>query len=108
MTSRPPPGAGQAVVLYRAVSPTELEDILAHHSYRVPSGLEGKYFYDTIEQARRFPELLAATGYSVTSASFSVEALESADRIEVAGEGVALWLPAEVFPVGPVTVEPHA
>jgi hypothetical protein len=84
------------------VSPTELQDILAHHSYRVPSGLEGKYFYDTIEQARRFPELLGATGYAVTSASFPLEALEAADRVDLAVEGVGWLLPASIFPFGPV------
>jgi hypothetical protein len=87
----------------------ELEDIVAQQRrYRVPAGSsEGKYFYKSIEQARRFATVLAARGYpgyTVTSATFSAEALGAADEFWADGEGVGLLLPEDVFPLGPVTI----
>jgi hypothetical protein len=49
--------------LYRAVSPEELADLLAHGSFRPgPNSLLGKWFAETREAAQRWGELLYPAG----------------------------------------------
>lgn len=92
------------VVLYRAVGHNELEQIMDTGTYAVPTGLAGKYFYPTQEQARAF--VLAGWADAVTSAQFPADVLAEADLLVLAGEGQAFYLPGTVFPHGPVTLEP--
>jgi hypothetical protein len=92
------------VVLYRAVGHNELEQIMDTGTYTVPTGLVGKYFYPTREQARAF--VLAGWAEAVTSSRFPADTLTEADILFAAGEGQALYLPATVFPHGPVAIEP--
>jgi hypothetical protein len=73
------------VVLYRAVGHNELEQIMDTGTYTVPTGLVGKYFYPTHEQARAF--VLAGWAEAVTSARFPADVLAEADILVPAGEG---------------------
>jgi hypothetical protein len=92
------------VVLYRAVGHNELEQIMDTGTYTVPTGLVGKYFYPTREQAQAF--ILAGWAEAVTSAPFPADVLAEADVLFPGGEGQALYLPATAFPHGPVIREP--
>jgi hypothetical protein len=91
------------VTLFRAVTEDEWMSIHDSGTYTVPPGLEGKYFSSTREQALAFID----TGFAVrlTSASFPDSALELADEIYAASEGKAFYLPAALFPHGPVSLE---
>lgn len=91
------------VTLFRAVTEDEWMSIQKSGTYDVPLGLEGKYFSPTREQAAAF----IATGFAsrLTSASFPRSALALAEELSIASEGQAFYLPASLFPYGPVCLE---
>jgi len=92
------------VTLYRGVGSSELADITATGTYRIAgsSAAFGKYFYPTMDQAKAFVDKGWAS--RVTSATFPQVAVDSAERLNPAGEGPALFILAEYFPYGPVTI----
>jgi len=99
-------GAGGAgsTILYRAVNDVELQDIVASGTYRIAgaSAQFGKYFYPTLAQAQSF----CAKGWAstVTASRFANSVVQAAERLSPAGEGEGLFIGAEHFPHGPVSI----
>ena len=106
-------GAASAVAgktgLYRAVGPEELADIGNWGRYRAKQGgVEGKYFFDTAEQASKFAKMMGDQPYTVTSTRVSRSKLRNGDRIEPAGEGPGYFFGTPHIPAGRVTVFNHS
>lgn len=69
-------------------------------------GAEGKYFYQTIEQASAMSRANYASqgAQTITSIEVPQSVLNSAYVGRVAGEGQIVFLPGSSFPLGPVNV----
>jgi RHS repeat-associated protein len=102
--------SGDALTLYRTVAEAEVQAIrAAGNQYTIlAGGVEGKYFYPTVEQA----VALARANYSTqgpqtfTSIIVRQSLLDDAYIGHVAGEGRIVFLPSSSFPLGPVSVWP--
>lgn len=96
---------GGGRTLYRAVGPDELADIQAAGRYRVPSGgTEGKYFFETPEQASNFARMMGDQPYTTTSVRVSPSQLGRGQPINPAREGPGYFFNAPDVPSGPVTI----
>jgi hypothetical protein len=89
-------GSGEATTLYRAVGQREADDIEATGGYRNAPGLEGKYFFQTQEQAEQYGQKMnKAPGFGapnyLTSGSVPTSALSSAEGMEAGSEGPGLF-----------------
>lgn len=82
--------------IWRATRPAETAQIIqATGTYKVESGLLGKYFYPTQEQAIAFGQRMPGGPYSLTSGFAPAHVLESAECINPAGEGSAYFIHGE-------------
>jgi hypothetical protein len=91
--------------LYRAVGPEELADIQKVGGYRVKSGMaEGKYFFDTPEQASNFARMMGKQPYTTTSVRVSGSNLAKGQRINPAKEGPGYFFDTSDVPWGTVRV----
>ena len=90
------------ITLYRAVSEAEARDIEATGTYRIAGNSVpgGKYFSPTKEQAQNFVNKGWAS--KITSSEFSQAAVDAAEKLKPAGEGLSYYIPKEFFPHGPV------
>lgn len=96
---------GGGRTLYRAVGPDELADIQAAGRYRVPAGrTEGKYFFETPEQASNFARMIGDQPYTTTSVRISPSQLGGGQPINPAGEGPGYFFSTPNVPSGPVTI----
>ena len=96
--------AEEGTTLYRAVGPDELADLQNLGRYRVPpGGAEGKYFFDTPEQASNFARMMGDKPYTTTSVRVSRSELTRGDRINPAREGPGYFFRTPDVPSGPVT-----
>lgn len=82
--------------MYRAVGQHEADDIGATGGYRNAPGLEGKYFFQTQEQAEQYGQMMnKAPGFGapnyLTSGSVPTSALSSAEGMEAGSEGPGLF-----------------
>jgi hypothetical protein len=91
--------------LYRAVQAGELADIEEFGAYRALSGqTEGKYFFDTPEQASNFAKMSGDAPYTTTSVNVSDAELSLGQRINPAGEGPGYFFPTPNIPPGSVNI----
>jgi|GEM_PF-2836550 len=96
---------GGGRTLFRAVGPDELADLQAAGRYRVPTGgTEGKYFFETQEQASRFSRMMGDQPYTTTSVRVSPAKLGRGQSISPAREGPAHFFDTSDVPTGPVTI----
>ena len=94
-----------STTLYRAVRAGELADIQAAKAYRSLAGQnEGKYFFDTAEQASNFAKMSADGAYTTTSVEVSARELSLGERIMPAGEGPGYFFSTPNIPAGPVNI----
>src|SRR5262245_34195026 len=86
-----------AVRLYRVVGPIEAFDIFTSGELRLVPGLEGKYFFESLEDARDLGQKFESAGfgsaYRVVSAEIPEEDLALCAPIKNAGEGPGYFLP---------------
>lgn len=102
-----PRGSGKT--LFRAVDASELADIVATGRYRATSGgTEGKYFFDTAEQASNFAKMMGNGPYTTTSVEVSIPELDSGQRIHPAGEGPGYFFDTPNIPAGPISIANHS
>jgi hypothetical protein len=96
--------------LYRAVGPEELADIGASGGrYRVPvGGTEGKYFFETPEQASNFAKMMGDKPYTTTRVTVSPSELGNGQFIHPVGEGPGYFFSTPHVPSGPVTIYNHS
>lgn len=81
---------------YRVVGSEELASIEAGGSYSLIPGLEGKYFFPTLEQATSLAGHFAKLGQqTITSGTVARSLIPLNDIIAPAGEGVAFFLRGE-------------
>ena len=101
---------GTPTTLYRAVGPNELADIgAAGGRYRVrPGGTEGKYFFETPEQASNFARMMGDKPYTTTSVSVSPSQLRRGQPINPAREGPGYFFSTPDVPSGPVNIFNHS
>jgi hypothetical protein len=96
--------------LYRAVTASELDDIVATGVYRLGEGsIEGKYFFESVSDAASFARkmfnLFPDEGvYTITSATVSALVLKPFVKLRIAGEGTVWVAPKSTLPFGPVDV----
>lgn len=96
--------------LYRAVTATELDDIVATEEYRSGEGsIEGKYFSGSASDASKFARKMFRFfpdegPYTITSTTVSVLVLRSCTKLTIAGEGTAWFMPRNLLPLSPVDV----
>jgi hypothetical protein len=97
--------AEEGTTIYRAVGPNELADLQNLGRYRVPpGGAEGKYFFETPEQASNFARMMGDKPFTTTSVGVSPSELARGDRINRAREGPGYFFRAPDVPSGPVTI----
>ena len=97
--------AKSGTTLYRAVGPDELADLQKLGRYRVPpGGTEGKYFFETSEQASNFARMMGDKPYTTTSVRVPRAGLGKGDRINPAREGPGYFFRTPDMPSGPVTI----
>lgn len=97
--------AKEGTTVYRAVGPNELADLRNLGRYRVPpGGAEGKYFFETPEQASNFARMMGDKPYTTTSVRISRSQLGKGDRINPAREGPGYFFRTPDVPSGPVTI----
>ena len=102
-------GGGVGRTLYRAVGPDELSDIQAAGRYRVPEGgTEGKYFFETPEQASNFARMMGDQPYTTTSVRVSPAELGRGQRITPAREGPAYFFETPDVPSGSINVHNYS
>jgi hypothetical protein len=93
----------------RAVGPGELADLHAAGRYRVPAGgTEGKYFFETPEQASNFARMMGDQPYTTTSVRVSPSQLGRGQPINPAREGPGYFFDTPNVPSGPVTIFNHS
>jgi len=98
-------GIDNGRTLYRAVGADELADIQAAGRYRVAEGMsEGKYFFETPEQASSFARQMGDQPYTTTSVTVSPPVMSAAQPINPAGEGPGFFFATPDVPSGPVTI----
>ena len=86
--------AKEGTTLYRAVGPNELADLQNLGRYRVPAGgAEGKYFFETPEQASNFARMMGDKPDTTTSVRVSPSQVARGDRINPAREGPGYFFP---------------
>jgi len=96
--------------LYRAVTATELDNIIATGAYHGGGGsIEGKHFFELADDAAKFAQkmfrLFPDEGpYTITSTTVSVLVLKSCTKLTIAGEGTAWFMPKNLLPLSPVDV----
>ena len=91
--------------LYRAVGADEFVDLQALGRYRVPpGGMEGKYFFQTPEQASNFARMMGDQPYTTTSVRVTPAELARGQSISPAGEGPGYFFSTTSVPSGPVTI----
>lgn len=84
---------------------SELSDIQATGGYRVPAGgTEGKYFFETPEQASNFARMMGDQPYTTTSVRVSPGELANGEPINPAREGPGYFFRSPDVPSGPVTI----
>lgn len=97
--------AKAGTTIYRAVGPAELADLRTLGRYLVPrGGAEGKYFFDTPEQASNFARMMGDKPYTTTSVRVSLSQLGKGDRINPVREGPGYFFRTPDVPSGPVTI----
>jgi hypothetical protein len=95
--------------LYRAVGAHELQDIEKVGAYRVAAGgTEGKYFFNSPEQASNFARMMGDQPYTTTSVRVPAGQLAHGHPINPAGEGPGYFFPTPHVPSGPVTIFNHS
>jgi hypothetical protein len=67
-------------------------------------GTEGKYFFETPEQASNFARMMGDAPYTTTSVRISPTELGRGQPIRPAGEGPGYFFPTPHVPFGPVTI----
>jgi hypothetical protein len=103
--------AGETTTLYRAVTQPELDNILETGTYQVAKGQEGKYFFQTAEDAldfgqRMFEKFPDHGPYTVTSTQVDRAVIQASEGVHAATEGHALFVPKSQLPLGPVKIGP--
>ncbi|HEX8001272.1 MAG TPA: RHS repeat-associated core domain-containing protein [Mycobacteriales bacterium] len=95
-------GGGGTTRLYRAVERGELQDIESTGQYRLGPGNEGKYFFPTRAQAENFAKMMSKSRlggpFCITSGCTDTRLLSQYERLNIAGEGPAWYLPEEMLP----------
>ena len=88
------------VMLYRAVTPEELKQIVSDGKFAAsPGGAWRKYFYPTSAQAAQYGERQWGSGkYTVVSGEFPASAVEGPFRL--ATEGDVFTVPVDNLPLG--------
>jgi hypothetical protein len=77
--------------------------------YRAMAGqTEGKYFFDTPEQASNYARMQGDKAYTTTSVNVSPAELARGSRIHPAGEGPGYFFDTPDIPSGPVTIFDHS
>jgi RHS repeat-associated protein len=88
--------APELQALYRVVGAEELASIEASGSYSLIAGLEGKYFFPTLEQAVNLVGHYSKFGQQgITSGTIARSLIPVDDMIAPAGEGIAFFLRGE-------------
>ncbi len=101
----PKVAGGGKTALYRAVGPNELEDIKSLGRFRVKrGGTEGKYFFNTPEQASNFARMVGDKPYTTTSTLVSPSQLAKGQFINPAREGPGRFFSTPDVPSGPVNI----
>jgi len=105
LASDSPVAAEGTTTLFRAVSSSELADIEATGAYRSLAGqTEGKYFFDTAEQASNFARMMGDGPYTTTSIELTPGELSFGQRINPLGEGPGYFFPSPNIPSGTVNI----
>ena len=102
-------GGGGGRTLFRAVGPKELSDIRATGRYRVPEGgTDGKYLFETPEQASSFARMMGDQPYTTNSVRVTPAELGRGQRITPAREGPAYFFDTPDVPSGPVNIHNYS
>ena len=100
---------GGGITLNRAVGPDELADIQALGKYRVPAGgTEGKYFFETPQQASNFARMMGDQPYTTTSVTVSPAQMGLGQSVNPVGEGPGFFFSTPDVPSGQVTIFNHS
>jgi hypothetical protein len=98
------------ITLYRAVTESELDDIVVTGEYRSSgSSIEGKYFFESASDASNFARKMFSLfpdegAYTITSTTVSALVLKSCIRLRIAGEGTVWVAPEKTLPISPVRI----
>lgn len=83
----------------------ELADLQKLGRYRVPpGGAEGKYFFESPQQASNFARMMGDKPYTTTSVWVPRAGLGRGDRINPVREGPGYFFRTPDVPSGPITI----
>jgi RHS repeat-associated protein len=92
---------GGIVPLFRTMGAEEAADIASSGAFRSGPGLEGKYFFQTRQQAENLAGMFSKyENQTLATGQISSEDLTAyGEAVNAAGEGPAVWIPTEALPL---------